>query len=314
MNYLVTGGAGFIGSHIVDRLVETGGSVRVLDDFSTGKKENLRRLKERIEVVEGDIRDYDLVRRASDGIDIVFHEAAISSVAKSVDDPVNVSDVNVMGTVNVLHAARDAGAKRVVYASSAAVYGSGGFGPRRETMPPSPQSPYAVSKLAGEHYCNVFTKLYGLHTVCLRYFNVYGERQDPSSEYSGVISRFVSALTEDKNVVIYGTGEQSRDFVYVGDVVDASMLAASAKCRPGIALNIGRSVSTTINRVLMELSSVLRKNAQTVYESARAGDIKESLADISLARKELSYKPDIDLHTGLRRTVAMQANSAMEGR
>lgn len=223
MNYLVTGGAGFIGSHIVDKLLEKGDKVRVLDDFSTGKRENLAHVLDKIELIEGDVRNYRVDREVVDGVDVVLHEAAISSVVRSVDDPLTTNDVNVGGTVNILQASRDAGVKRVALASSAAVYGNNMDVPKKETMISAPESPYAVTKLAGEYYCKVFSSLYGLHTVCLRYFNVFGERQDPTSEYSGVISRFISALVADRSPIIYGDGEQSRDFIYVGNVVDANI-------------------------------------------------------------------------------------------
>jgi nucleoside-diphosphate-sugar epimerase len=304
MNYLVTGGAGFIGSHLVDRLLEGGNKVRVLDNFSTGKKENLINVLGRIELIHGDIRDYGSVRRAVDGIDVVFHEAAISSVMKSIEDPVTNDAVNVGGAVNVLQSSREAGVKKVVYASSAAVYGNDGAVPKKETMTPGPESPYAVSKLVGEYYCKVFSSLYGLPTVCLRYFNVFGGRQNPSSEYSGVISKFISALLSNKSPIIFGDGEQSRDFVYVENIVDANILASMVDCKPGIVLNVGCSVKTTINQLVNELNSVLGKRLEPIYRSARPGDVRDSLADITMISKELDYEPKTSIRQGLERTIS----------
>ncbi|HUI29494.1 MAG TPA: SDR family oxidoreductase [Candidatus Acidoferrales bacterium] len=303
MNYLVTGGAGFIGSHIVDKLLEKGNKVRVLDNFSTGRKENLAYSLDKVELIEGDVRDYQVVREAAEGIDVVLHQAAISSVVKSVDDPVTTNAVNVDGTVNILQASRDASVKRVVYASSASVYGNNPDVPKRETMMPSPESPYAVSKLTGEYYCKVFSSLFGLHTVCLRYFNVFGERQDPSSEYSGVISRFISALLSDRNPTIYGDGEQSRDFVYVRNVVDANILAGTIDCRPGPVLNVGCSARTTLNQLVKELNSIIGKNLTPIYQPPRAGDVRNSLADITLIEKVLCYEPKIGFRQGLEKTI-----------
>ena len=303
MNYLVTGGAGFIGSHIVDRLLEKGGRVRVLDNFSTGRRENLACVLEKIELIEGDIRDYRVVRGAVDRIDVVLHEAAISSVVKSVDDPLTANDVNVGGTVNILQASCDAGVKRVVYASSAAVYGNNADVPKKETTIPAPESPYAVTKLAGEYYCKVFSSLYGLHTVCLRYFNVFGERQDPTSEYSGVISKFISALVAGRSPIIYGDGEQSRDFIHVENVVDANIQASTVDCKPGLVMNVGCSARTTLNQLLKELNSILGKNLKPIYHSARPGDVRESLADINLIAAELSYEPKVTFREGLEKTI-----------
>jgi UDP-glucose 4-epimerase len=301
---LVTGGAGFIGSHIVEKLIERGNQVRVLDNFSTGKRENLRSVQGMVEVIEGDIRDYDMVRRAIDGIDVVFHEAAISSVVRSIEDPIENDAVNVGGTLKILHAAHEAKVKRVVYASSAAVYGNGGTIPKTESMTPNPESPYAVSKLAGEYYCRVFSRLYGLHTVCLRYFNVFGERQDPGSEYSGVISKFASALVADEIPVVYGDGEQSRDFVYVGNVVEANLLASTVECEAGVSMNVGCAVKTTLNELVRQMGCILGKEVKPIYRAARPGDVRESLADIGLAERELGYKVGVDLIEGLRRTVS----------
>jgi UDP-glucose 4-epimerase len=230
-------------------------------------------------------------------------------VVKSVDDPLTTNDVNVGGTVNILYASRDAGVKRVIYASSAAVYGNNAELPKKESMAPSPQSPYAVTKLAGEYYCKVFSSLYGLHTVCLRYFNVFGERQDPNSEYSGVISRFISAFLSDKSPIIYGDGEQSRDFIYVKDIVEANMLASTVDCKPGVVLNVGCSVRTTLNQLVSELNSILGKNLSATYQGVRPGDVRESLADIALFSRELGFQPKVGFHVGLERTIAGVAHS-----
>ncbi len=238
-----------------------------------------------------------------DRIDVVLHEAAISSVVKSVDDPLTTNDVNVGGTVNILQASRDAGVKRVLYASSAAVYGNNADVPKKETMMPTPESPYAVTKLAGEYYCKVFSSLYGLHTVCLRYFNVFGERQDPTSEYSGVISKFISALVAGRSPIIYGDGEQSRDFIYVKDIVEANILASTVDCKPGLVMNVGCSARTTLNQLLKELNSILGKNLKPIYHGARPGDVRESLADINLIAAELSYEPKITFRQGLEKTI-----------
>jgi UDP-glucose 4-epimerase len=302
--YLVTGGAGFIGSHIAEALVKRGDRVRALDNLMTGKRENLAHLKDRVEFIEGDIRDYDVARRAAEGVDVIFHEAAIPSVPRSVAEPQLNHEVNVNGTFNVLMAARDAGVRRVVYAASSSAYGETGLGAKREDALPSPLSPYAAAKLFGEYYCQVFTRVYGLETVALRYFNVFGPRQDPSSPYSGVISKFVTALLQGETPVIYGDGEQSRDFTYVANVVDANLLAAEVPGVAGEAINLGLNQRITLNQLLAELQKIIGTNITPRYEQPRAGDIRHSLADITRAETLLGFRPRVGLAEGLEHTVA----------
>ncbi len=301
--YLVTGGAGFIGSHIVEALVKRNDRVRVLDDLSTGKRANLAQLEDRIEFIEGDICDYKTVRRAAEGVQIVFHEAAIPSVPRSVSEPQLNHETNVNGTFNVLLAARDAGVKRVVYAASSSAYGETGIEAKREDALPSPLSPYAVAKLAGEFYCQVFRHVYGLETVALRYFNVFGPRQDPSSPYSGVISKFVTALLAGETPVIYGDGEQSRDFTYVANVVEANLSAAESEAAVGQVINLGLKQRTTLNQLLAELQKIIGTNVTPRYEPPRAGDIRHSLADITRAEQFLGYQTTVALAEGLEYTV-----------
>ena len=302
--YLVTGGAGFIGSHITEALVKRGDRVRVLDSLITGKRENLRHLADKIEFIEGDIRDAAETRSAMEGVGIVFHEAAIPSVPRSVADPQLNHDANSNGTFNVLMAAREAGVKRLVYAASSSAYGETEVLPKREDMPPSPLSPYAAAKLFGEYYCQVFTRVYGLETVCLRYFNVFGPRQDPNSPYSGVISKFVTALLKGETPVIFGDGEQSRDFTYVANVVDANLRAAEAPDASGQVMNMGIGQRITLNQLLAELQTILGTNLAPRYEEPRTGDVRHSLADISRAEQLLGYRPIVELAEGLQHTVA----------
>lgn len=301
--YLVTGGAGFIGSHIVETLVNRGEKVRVLDNLMTGKYENIANFEGRIEFILGDIRDFNVLGKAVDGVDTIFHEAAIPSVPRSVEDPQLNHDSNVNGTFNVLLAARDAGVRRVVYAASSSAYGEIGTGEKREDQLPSPLSPYAVAKLVGEYYCQVFTRVYGLETVSLRYFNVFGPRQDPSSPYSGVISKFVTTLLNGDRPMIFGDGEQSRDFTYVANVVDANIRAAESADAVGEVINLGVNQRTTLNQLLSELQKIIGTNIAPQYEPPRAGDIRHSLADISRAEKLLGFKPLIGLEEGLKATV-----------
>jgi UDP-glucose 4-epimerase len=301
--YLVTGGAGFIGSHIAEALVKRGERVRVLDNLITGKHENIAHLRDKLEFIEGDIRDYEQTRHAVAGAQVVFHEAAVPSVPRSVDEPLLNHDCNVNGTFNVLLAARDAGVKRVVYAASSSAYGETEVLPKQEEMLPTPLSPYAAAKLFGEYYCQVFTRVYGLETACLRYFNVFGPRQDPSSPYSGVISKFVTALLQGETPVIYGDGEQSRDFTYIDNVVDANLCAAEAPEAVGQVMNLGVGERITLNALLAELQKILGTDLKPRYEAVRAGDVRHSLADISQARKLLGYEPRVMLAEGLRQTV-----------
>jgi nucleoside-diphosphate-sugar epimerase len=301
--YLVTGGAGFIGSHIAEALVRRGERVRVLDNLMTGRRENLAHLADKIEFVEGDIRDAEATRRAAEGVGIVFHEAAIPSVPRSVADPRLSHEVNVNGTFNVLMAAREAGVRRVVYAASSSAYGDTETLPKHEGMLPAPLSPYAAAKLFGEYYCQVFTRVYGLETVALRYFNVFGPRQDPSSPYSGVISKFVTSLLAGEAPVIYGDGEQSRDFTYVDNVVDANLRAAHAPEAAGAVINTAIGERITLNALLAELQQIIGTNLKPQYAEKRAGDVRHSLADIGEAQKRLGYEPLVSLREGLRRTV-----------
>ncbi|MCK4394582.1 SDR family oxidoreductase, partial [Candidatus Bipolaricaulota bacterium] len=273
--YLVTGGTGFIGSHLVERLVQDGQRIRVIDNLSTGKKENLEPFLSEIEFIEGDVRDSELLREAMDSVDYVLHQAAIPSVPRSVEDPLTTNSANVGGTLNVLLAARDAGVKRVVYASSSSIYGDSPVLPKKETMAPDPRSPYAVSKLAGELYCQVFHRVYGLETVCLRYFNVFGPRQDPNSQYSGVVAKFITSLLEGKQVTIFGDGEQSRDFTYVENVVEANLLAVKADGVSGGVLNIACGDRLSVNELARLLAEIVGADPKLEprYAAPRPGDV-----------------------------------------
>ena len=303
MIYLVTGGAGFIGSHIIRGLLERGEQVRVLDNFATGKREHLVPLQGRIEVIEGDIRYLNNVQEATKSADYVIHLAALPSVARSVRTPIESNDVNVHGTLNLLIAARDAGVKRVIYAASSSAYGNSPTLPKVETMPSDPLSPYAINKLAGELYCKVFTKVYGLEAVSLRYFNVFGPRQDPSSQYSAVIPRFIQALLAGEQPVIFGDGEHSRDFTYVQNVVEASLLACTAPGVAGETINVACGQRVTLNKLVEMICGHLGKNITPRYEEPRAGDVRHSLADITKAETLLRYKPVIGMEEGVRRTI-----------
>ena len=302
MRYLVTGGAGFIGSNTVEELVRRGHSVMVLDDLSTGKEENLSSVAGRIELLRGSIADLETVRAACRGVDYVLHLAARTSVPRSVKEPLETNSVNVDGTLNVLVAARDARVRRVVFAASSSAYGETTILPKVETMTPSPISPYGVSKFVGEAYAQVFGRVYGLQNVSLRYFNVFGPRQDPDSPYSGVLSRFITALQNGAQPVVFGDGEQSRDFTYVENVVEANLLACEAPKASGLVFNIGVGGRFTLNRTLQLLEKFAGKPAQPRYDPPRDGDILHSQADISLARKLLDYNPRVGFEEGLRRT------------
>ena len=302
--FLVTGGGGFIGSHLTDELVQRGASVRVLDSFATGRSENLAHLAGRIELIEGDIRDRETLQRVCEGVDTVFHQAAIPSVPRSITEPELNHDVNINGTLNVLLAARDARVRRLVYAASSSAYGEIGTSAKVEDQPPNPLSPYAIAKLTGEYYCQVFAKEYGLETVSLRYFNVFGPRQDPSSPYSGVISKFVTALLSGQPPTIYGDGEQSRDFTFIENVVDANLRAAHSALAVGAVINVGIGQRVTLNQILAELQKIVGTALDPIMAAPRAGDVRHSLADLTRARKLLGYHPLVDLTLGLRRTVA----------
>ena len=301
--YLVTGGAGFIGSHIVERLAREGHDVRVLDSFATGKRDNVAGIAGRVGLIEGDIRDAAAVKGAVSGAEVVFHQAALGSVPRSLTDPATTNAVNVTGTLNVLIAAKEAGVRRVIYASSSSVYGLTNEFPQREDHPTRPISPYAVSKLAGENYTVAFAKSFGLETVALRYFNVFGPRQDPSSVYAAVIPRFIAALGEGRSLTIHGDGEQSRDFTYVENVVVANLLAAQAKGVSGAVFNIACGGSVSVNTLARSLCEIVGKEFKADYAPPRAGDLRRSCADISKARQALGYVPGISFEEGLKRTV-----------
>lgn len=301
---LVTGGAGFIGSHIAAALSASGARVRILDDLSTGHRENLDEIGGDIEFVEGSVADEQLLAAALENVELIFHEAAIPSVPRSVEAPRNTHVASVDGTFSLLLAAREAGVKRVVYAASSSAYGDQPTLPKSEQMPPDPLSPYAVAKLVGEYYCRVFTRVYGLETVSLRYFNVFGPRQDPGSPYSGVVSRFISALLNKERPVIFGDGEQSRDFTYIDNVVAANLSAASAPNAAGKVINIANGQRVTLNQLLEELKQLTGQADVTAeYREARIGDVRHSLADITMARELLGYESKVDLRAGLQHTL-----------
>lgn len=301
---LVTGGAGFIGSHIAAALSASGAKLRIIDDLSTGYRENLEELKADFDFIQASVADEDALRRALEDVELVFHEAAIPSVPRSVENPRQTHIASVESTFSLLLAARDRKVRRLVYAASSSAYGDQPTLPKVETMLPEPLSPYAVAKLVGEQYCQVFTRVYGLETVSLRYFNVFGPRQDPSSQYSGVISRFISALLSGEQPVIYGDGEQSRDFTYIQNVVDANLKAAESTNAAGQVMNIANGERITLNQLLSELKSLTGKpDVVADYKDTRAGDVKHSLADITRARELLGFEPRVDLRTGLQLTM-----------
>jgi UDP-glucose 4-epimerase len=299
---LVTGGGGFIGSNLVRRLLELGHDVRVLDNFSTGNRRNLVDVADDIEVVEGELRSYERVHNATRGVEVVFHQGALPSVPRSMQDPLTTGAVNVEGTLNVLLAARDEGVRRVVNASSSSVYGNSGTLPRVETQFPDPISPYAVSKLAAERYCVSFARVYGLETVTLRYFNVFGPNQDPTSQYAAVVPRFIAAIDAGEPVPIYGDGEQSRDFTYVDNVVDANVAAADAGEASGAVLNVATGESRSVNALAETIGDVLGKPIEREYLPPRAGDVRDSWADVNEAQRVLGWDARIGLDEGLRLT------------
>jgi UDP-glucose 4-epimerase len=299
--YLVTGGAGFIGSHLVEELVRRGEGVRVLDNFATGKRGNLDPFLDRIELIEGDLRSYHIVREAVQGVDWVLHQGALPSVPRSVVDPITTNEVNVGGTLNLLDAAHDAGVKRVVYASSSSVYGANHEVPKREDMRPLPISPYAVSKLSGENYCHVFSRTYALETVALRYFNVFGPRQDPQSAYAAFIPRFIRGMMTGQPLVVHGDGTQSRDFTYVSNVVQANLLAVRAQGVNGEVFNVASGTSLTLNEVIEHLRRMLGCEGDISHGPPRVGDVPHSLADIGRARSRLGYDPHVSAAAGLEK-------------
>jgi nucleoside-diphosphate-sugar epimerase len=303
MRVLVTGGGGFIGSHLVERLLGEGHEVRLLESFVTGQRENVAHL-ESAELIEGDVQSFERVHNASRGCEVVLHQAALPSVPRSITDPLMTNVVNVTGTLNVLLAARDNGVRRVVYASSSSVYGSNDSMPKVETLQPRPISPYAVSKLAAEGYCRAFSHVYGLESVVLRYFNVFGPRQNPRSQYSAVVPTFVAAALEGRRPVIFGDGEQSRDFTFVDNVVDANVLAMKSDRAAGELFNVACGVSFTLNEMVRTLGEIVGAELSPHYAPARKGDVEQSRADIRRAQSLLGYRPRISFADGLRRTVA----------
>lgn len=307
--YLVTGGAGFIGSHLTEALLKRGAAVRIFDNFATGKESNIAHLAGQVEVVQGDLRDLAAVRAAVEGVEVVFHQAALASVPRSVADPLTTLECNVNGTQHVLLAARDAKVRRVVYASSSSVYGNTLTLPKRETMPTTPMSPYALHKATGEQLCRLFTQLYGLETVALRYFNVFGPRQDPTSHYAAVIPRFLRALLNGQRPVVFGDGEQTRDFTYISNVVQANLLAAEAPEAVGQAMNIGCGKQISLNELLRLAKSLSGTTIEADYQEPRAGDVHDSLADIQLAQQLLGYRPEAQFADGLVRTLEALRNA-----
>ncbi|MFZ0805337.1 MAG: SDR family oxidoreductase [Candidatus Sulfotelmatobacter sp.] len=303
--YLITGAAGFIGSSLARAILAQGDQVRGVDNFSTGKRENLTDILDRIDFRQADITDADAMHRACAGVDFVFHEAAIPSVPKSVLDPLGSNRANVDGTVNLLVAARDAKVKRVIYAASSSAYGDTPTLPKHEAMKPDPISPYAVAKLAGEHYMVSFYRCYGLETVCLRYFNVFGPRQDPSSPYSGVLAKFITLMLRGEQPTIFGDGGQSRDFTYIDNVVKGNLLACKAPAAQvaGQVINLATGDRTTLNETFKLLCGLTNYSGKPKYEAERGGDIKHSLADIAKAEAALGYKPSVNFQEGLRKTV-----------
>jgi UDP-N-acetylglucosamine/UDP-N-acetyl-alpha-D-glucosaminouronate 4-epimerase len=299
---LVTGGGGFIGSNVVRALLARGDDVRVLDNFSTGSRANLAGLESEVQLVEGDLRSYERVHAAVRGAEVVFHEGALPSVPRSVQDPLTTTAVNVEGTLNVLLAARDEGVRRIVNASSSSVYGNTGTLPRVESQAPDPISPYAVAKLAAERFCTSFTRVYGMEIVSLRYFNVFGPRQDPTSQYAAVVPRFIRAIADDEPVTIYGDGDQSRDFTFVDNVVGANLLAADAPGVGGEILNVATGDSVTVNALADAIGAMLGKPVEKAYEPAREADVRASWADVGEAKRLLGYETRVDFAEGLRRT------------
>ncbi|MCE9555142.1 MAG: SDR family oxidoreductase [Planctomycetes bacterium] len=301
--FLVTGGAGFIGSHIATALVERGDRVRVLDNLSTGHASNLAHIADRVELIEGDITDVPLVAKAVRGVDCVFHEAALASVPRSVEAPLDTNAACVTGTVTLLDQARRAGVRRIVYAASSSLYGDQPNSSKRETDLPAPISPYGAAKLAAEYYCQAFTATYGIETVALRYFNVFGPRQDPKSPYSAVIPIFITALIEGKRPTIYGDGGQSRDFTFVANVVHGNLLAADATDASGRSFNLANGGSVSLLQMLATLNKYLGTDVQPIFADPRLGDIRESMADITLARKLLKYEPQVHFDEGIKRSI-----------
>jgi UDP-N-acetylglucosamine/UDP-N-acetyl-alpha-D-glucosaminouronate 4-epimerase len=309
-HYLITGGAGFIGSHLCEELVRRGEQVRVVDSLVTGKRQNLAHLPQ-IEFIHGDLADIDVARRAVQDIEYVLHQAAIPSVPRSIEDPLTSNRANIDATVNLLVAARDARVRRMVYAGSSSAYGNSQTLPKVETMPTAPLSPYALQKLVAEQYCQLFTGLYGFETVTIRYFNVFGPRQDPSSPYSGVISLFIRALCEGRCPTIYGDGEQTRDFTYVANVVDGALRACHAANASGEVINVATGGRISLNQLFDTLRRQVGSTLEPIYSAPRAGDVRDSQADIAKARRLLGYAPTVSFSDGLERTVAWYRESTV---
>jgi nucleoside-diphosphate-sugar epimerase len=310
---LVTGGGGFIGSHLVERLLREGRDVRVLDNFATGHRANLAPFMNDVDLVEGDIQSYERAHNAVRGCEVVFHLAALPSVPRSVQDPLTSTASNVTGTLNVLLAARDENVRRVVFASSSSVYGPQRTYPQREDAALRPISPYGVSKLAAEGYCRAFSQVYSLDAVAVRYFNVFGPRQDPLSQYAAVIPKFITAALRDEQPVIFGDGEQSRDFTYIDNTVEGTLRASTAEGVAGEAFNVACGEATTLNELLDQIREVTGKTVDAVYEEGRPGDLQRSLADISSAREALGYEPAVSLRAGLEKTFAFLAGTGNTG-
>jgi UDP-glucose 4-epimerase len=310
--YLVTGGAGFIGSHIASALVERGDRVRIFDNLSTGHRGNVDRLVEHVEFIQGDLVNRLDVERAVDGVEVVFHEAALASVPRSVEAPLATNAACVTGTVNLLDVARRSGVRRVVYGGSSSAYGDQPTPQKHERLLPAPLSPYAAAKLAGEYYCQAFTATYGLETVTLRYFNVFGPRQDPKSEYAAVIPKFITEMLAGGRPTIFGDGKQSRDFTYIDNVVRGNLLAADAADAVGRTINVACGQSYNLLQLVAGINRALDTDIEPIFEPPRAGDVRESLADITLARKLLGYEPTVDFDEGLRRTIDYYRQTAKE--
>jgi UDP-glucose 4-epimerase len=310
---LVTGGAGFIGSHLSSALLERGWNVRILDDFSSGREQNLEPLRSHVELLRGSCTDSDTVAAALKGVEVVFHEAAVPSVPRSVAEPLRTNEANITGSLLVLESARSAGVRRVVYAASSSAYGDTTELPKRESMPPRPRSPYALQKFVGETYCRLYHELYGLETVALRYFNVFGPRQDPKSQYAAVIPLFATACLRGEAPTIFGDGEQTRDFTYVEDVVRANLLAAEAPAARGEVINVAGGARTSLNRLLALIQDIVGSAVTSVHAPPREGDVRDSLAALDRARELLAYEPQVPLEEGLRRTVAHLEQTIPEG-
>ena len=310
MKYLVTGGAGFIGSNIVQELLNRGEDVRVLDNFSTGKRENIFYFKnyKNFELIEGDLRSFHTVRDAVREVDYIQHQGALPSVPRSVNDPITTNDVNILGTLNILEAAREFDVKRIVYASSSSIYGDSEELPKREDMFILPLSPYALSKYTAERYCQIYTKIYNFETVCLRYFNVFGPNQDPFSQYSAVIPKFIELIAKDKQPTIYGDGTQSRDFTYVQNVIEANLLACTAPSAAGQVINIACQTSTTLLELVKMINDYLHKDISPKFDEDRSGDVKHSLASIKKAEDLLDYKVEVPFKNGLYKTIDFLIN------